>query len=238
MIELQYSKVAPTIASLLQAKGTALPEVQWSSNQVAAAKKTLDASDDVQLFAPSPLKDESMAAAVRALLYLWNGWIDESSMYAQGARPKESLFILALSERHHGRADQAKAFFQQLNDHPIYESLVKVANELIGSSPDDALKRFSEILRFNGAWEPFAFNDLYEQARVDETKITVGEFIREMQRQEFSLLFGHCYKAVTDEDILKHTKVADTSTIKPRRRDEDLASKRDRMIRQKMRKSA
>ncbi len=237
MIEFQYSKVAPTIASLLQAKGTALPSVQWLDTRVASAKITLDARDDSQLFAPSSLKDESMAAAVRALLYLWNGWIDESSMYAQGARPKESLFVLALCERQHGRADQAKAFFQQLNDHPIYPELVKTANELIGTSPDESLKRMSEILKFNGAWEPFAFSDLYEQARVDDTKITVGEFVREMQRQEFALLFGHCYKAVTDEDILKHTKIAATSAP-PKRRVEDLASKRDRLIRQRTRKSA
>ena len=237
MIELDYSRAALTIASLLQAKGTALPAVQWLDNKVASAKKTLDASDDAQLFAPSTVKDESMAAAIRALLYLWNGWIDESSMYAQGARPKESLYVLALSERHRGHKDQAKAFFQQLNDHPIYESLVKVANELIGSSPDESLKRFKEILRFNGVWEPFAFNDLYEQARAHETKIMVGEFVREMQRQEFFLLFGHCYKAVTDEDLLKHTKLPDTS-IKPKRRDDDLATKRDRLIRQKMRRSA
>ena len=46
MIELEYSKVAPTIGSLLQAKGTALPGVRWLDNQVASAKKTLDASDD------------------------------------------------------------------------------------------------------------------------------------------------------------------------------------------------
>jgi len=66
MIELEYSKMAPTIASLLQAKGTALPTVQWLDNQIASAKKTLDTSDDAQLFSPSTLKNESMAAAVRA----------------------------------------------------------------------------------------------------------------------------------------------------------------------------
>jgi len=235
MIELEYSKMAPTIASLLQAKGTALPTVQWLDNQIASAKKTLDTSDDAQLFSPSTLKNESMAAAVRSLLYLWNGWIDEASMYAQGARPKESLFVLALSERHHGRADQAKAFFQQLNDHPIYPELVKIANELIGSSPDDSLKRFSEILKFNGAWEPFAFNDLYEQVRVDETKITAGEFVRKLQLQEFYLLFEHCYNAAADGEIAKHKTSAGTSAP-PKRRVEDLASKRDRLIRQKMRK--
>lgn len=98
-------------------------------------------------------------------------------------------------------------------------------------------ERFREILKLNGAWQPFAFIDLYEQARVDDTKVTVGEFVRQMHRREFSPLFGHCYNAVTDEEILKHTKVSDTSRM-PKRRAEDLAAKRDRLIRQKaMRKS-
>ena len=45
------------------------------------------------------------------------------------------------------RADEAKAFFRQLDDHSIYPSLVQTATKLFGSSPDDALKRFREIDR-------------------------------------------------------------------------------------------
>jgi hypothetical protein len=238
MIELEISESAPEISKLLLARGTALPAVQWQHKPSSTAKKTLDAMDDAQLFAPASLKNESMGAAVRALLYLWNGWIDESTMYAQGARPKESLFILALSERHRGRADGAKAFFRQLNDHPIYPSLVQTATELIGSSPDDDLNRFREILKLNGAWEPYAFIDIYEQARANETKITVGEFVRKMQRQEFTLLLGHCFQAATGGEVTKQVK-AKPRKVAPRRKQEDLAEKRDRLIRQKsMRKSA
>ena len=233
MIELEISESAPEISKLLLARGTALPAVQWLHNPSSTAKKTLDAMDDAQLFAPTSLKNESMSAAVRALLYLWNGWIDESAMYAQGARPKESLFILALSERHRGRADEAKAFFRQLNDHSIYPRLAQAATELIGSSPDGALNRFREIVNLNGAWEPYAFIDIYEQARVDETKVTVGEFVREMQRQEFALLFGHCFQAATGNEVTKRVKTR-ARTAAPRRKHEDLADKRDRLIRQKI----
>lgn len=233
MIELEISDTAPEISKLLLARGTALPTVQWQHNRSSTAKKTLDAMDDAQLFAPTSLKNESMSAAVRALLYLWNGWIDESAMYAQGARPKESLFILAMSERHRGRAHEAKAFFRQLDDHSIYPSLAKIATELIGASPDGALNRFREILNHNGTWEPYVFIDTYEQARLDETKLTVGEFVREMQRQEFALLFGHCFQAATGNEVTKRTKTRARPTA-PKRRHEDLAAKRDRLIRQKM----
>ncbi|MEE9129936.1 MAG: hypothetical protein V3T84_07940 [Phycisphaerales bacterium] len=233
MIELEISESAPEISKLLLARGTALPAVQWQHSRSSTAKKTLDAMDDAQIFAPTSLKNQSMSAAVRALLYLWNGWIDESTMYAQGARPKESLFILAISERHRGRAHEAKAFFRQLNDHSIYPSLVQISNELIGSSPDESLKRFREILNLNGAWEPYAFISLYETARLDETKLTVGEFVREMQRQEFALLFGHCFQAATGEEVTKRKKPQAQPTA-PKRKHEDLAAKRDRLIRQKM----
>lgn len=237
MIELEISETAPEISKLLLVRGTALPAVQWQHNHSSTAKKTLDAMDDAQLFAPTSLKNQSMGAAVRALLYLWNGWIDESAMYAQGARPKESLFILGISERHRGRAHEAKAFFRQLDDHSIYPSLAQIATELIGSSPDDALRRFREILNHNGTWEPYVFIDLYEQARVDETKLTVGEFVREMQRQEFALLFGHCFQAATGDEVTKRKKTRARSTA-PKRRHEDLAAQRDRLIRQKtMRKN-
>ncbi len=233
MIELEISETAPEISKLLLARGTALPAVQWQHNRSSTAKKTLDAMDDAQLFVPTSLKNPSMGAAIRALLYLWNGWMDESAMYAQGARPKESLFILALSERHRGRAHEAKAFFRQLDDHSIYPRLAQAATELIGSSPDGALNRFREIVNLNGAWEPYAFIDIYEQARVDDTKITVGEFVREMQRQEFTLLFGHCFQAATGGEVTKQVK-AKPRKVAPRRKQEDLAEMRDRLIREKM----
>ncbi len=232
MIELEISETAPEISKLLLVRGTALPAVQWQHNRSSTAKKTLDAMDDAQLFAPTSLKNESMSAAVRALLYLWNGWIDESAMYAQGARPKESLFILAIGERHRGRTHEAKAFFRQLNDHSIYPCLAKTATQLIGSSPDDALKRFRDILNHNGAWEPYAFIDVYEQARVDETKITLGEFVREMQRQEFAFLFAHCFRAATGDEVTTRKKTQARRTA-PKRRHEDLAAQRDRLIRRK-----
>ena len=110
--------------------------------------------------------------------------------------------------------------------------------ELFGSSPDEAFNRFREILKLNGAWEPYAFIDLYEQARADEMKITVGEFVRKMQRQEFTSLLGHCFQAATGGEVTKQVK-AKPRKVAPRRQHKDLAAQRDRLIRQKsMRKSA
>ncbi len=230
MFELQVTQAASQISTLLMARGTALPPVLWSEGSNSIAKKTLDTVDDPQLFAPSNLANELMGGAVRSLLYLWNGWPNECSMYAQAAPPKESLFLMAIAERQRGNASQAKGFFQQLEDHTIYPQLVESAMEIIGTSADASLNRFGEILKLNGAWEPFAFNDLHVQASADDTKVVVGEFVRKMQQCEFNLLFGHCYKAATGEDLLK--KTASSSATKKIAKD-DIAAKRDRLIRQK-----
>lgn len=231
MFELQVTKTAPQISTLLMARGTALPPVLWSEGSNSTAKKTLDTVDDPQLFAPDKLANELMGGAIRSLLYLWNGWPNECSMYAQAAPAKESLYLMAIAERQRGNAGQAKSFFQQLEDHEIYARLFECATEIVGSKADASLGRFGEILKFNGVWEPFAFTDMFEQARADDTKIAVGEFVRKMLLSEFNLLFAHCYKSTTGEDLFKRSAAGPDPAKKIAK--EDMAAKRDRLIREK-----
>ena len=235
MFELQVTKAAPQISTLLMARGTALPPVLWSEGANSIAKKTLDTMDDPQLFAPGKLANDLMGGAIRSLLYLWNGWPNEGSMYAQAAPPKESLYLMAMAERQRGNAGQAKSFFQQLEDHEIYARLFVDTTEIVGSNADASLGRFGEILKFNGVWEPFAFTDLFEQARTDDTKIVAGEFVRIIQQSEFNLLFAHCYKAATGEDLLKKGTAGPAPAKKIEK--EDMAAKRDRLIREKAARS-
>lgn len=237
MFELQFKSASSQISTLLMARGTALPPVLWSEGANSIAKKTLDTVDDPQLFEPCNLTNDLMGGAIRSLLYLWNGWPNECSMYAQAAPPKISLYLMAIAERQRTNAAQAKSFFQQLEDHEIYANLVECATQIIGTSPDASLKRFVEILKFNGAWEPFAFTDLFEQARADETKIVVGEFVRKMQQSEFNLLFAHCYESATGKDLFNNSS-SPSSAPRKKIAKEDIAAKRDRLIRQKSRRSA
>ena len=156
-------------------------------------------------------------------------------MYAQAAPANESLYLMAIAERQRGNAGQAKRFFQQLEDHEIYARLFECATEIIGSRADASLGRFGEILKFNGAWEPFAFTDMFEQARTDDTKIAVGEFVRKVQLSEFNLLFAHCYKAATGEDLFKRAAAGPAPAKKIAK--EDMVAKRDRLIREKAARS-
>ena len=115
MIELDPSQFAPEITYLLMQQHAALPPLQWHLKPCRAAKQSLDAiADDTDLCARSSLADEESGAAVRALLYLWNGWPAECAMYAQGAANDDRLYISALNERMAGRAAEAKTVLSEL----------------------------------------------------------------------------------------------------------------------------
>ena|GEM_PF-7103703 len=75
MIKVDPSVLAPDVAVLLQLRGAALPSLRWYDKPNQAAKQVLlDIEDDARLFRQTTLADEPMVGAVRAVLYLWNGW--------------------------------------------------------------------------------------------------------------------------------------------------------------------
>ena len=99
MIDLDTAQVAPDVANLLMLRGADLPPFQWQKKPNPAAKEMLDRiTEDTALLRQESLADEGMSAAVRALLYLWNGWLVECSMYAQAAPDKERIFLSALCD--------------------------------------------------------------------------------------------------------------------------------------------
>ncbi len=83
MIKLNVSHLPPDIANLLMLRGAALPPLLWLDTPNKAAKNLLEQTpEDTTLFRLAKLVDESMGSAVRALLYLLNGWRTDCDMYA------------------------------------------------------------------------------------------------------------------------------------------------------------
>lgn len=208
MFDQNIGRFAPPIASLLLTRGTGLAPLQWQKQPHRAAKKTLDESDDAKLFGPISLVSEPKAAGVRALLYLWNGWIGDCRMYGQAAGPKEQLYLTGLCERQLGNSDAAKKAFQQLDGHTLYAALGTDAIGLLATKPQPATKRFREILELNGGWEPYAFVDLYQQASNGILDTTGEECVREIQCREFEWLFCHCYEGATGQAVPVRTACA------------------------------
>lgn len=215
MIELNVSRLPGEIANVLLMCGWSVTPLKWLDKPNRTAKKILDReSEDTVLFKTENLPDESMCAAVRAMLYLLSGWRGECDMYAQASPEKERAYLAALSFRQAGEPHKAKEVLQQFETHPIYPSLAAFAIKAIGPGADRTLMRFKQIIELGEAWEPFAFVDLYEQARVGKLSSPPITTIREIQCREFELLFTHCYEAATGVTLSEES----TDTTVPRKR--------------------
>jgi len=201
MFETSIGDFAPNIASLLLTRGMGLLSLHWQNQPYRGAKTILDGSDDARLFSGKCVVSEPMAAGVRALLYLWNGWIDECNMYGQAAEPAERLYLTGLCERQAGRADAAKKAFQQLAGHALFAALGADAIQILGRQTHASVKRFHDILELNGGWEPFAFIDLYMQASAGRLDAASEESVCRLQCREFERLFAHCYQGATGETV-------------------------------------
>lgn len=212
MHNLNTSRMAPSVVALLYSRGTELPPLRWPAQPNRAAKKTIESTDDVALFGKAPAT-ESAAAAVRSLLYLWNGWAGECAMHAELAAAPDRFYLLGLAERHQGHPDAAKKFLQQVFGHPVYANLTRITIE---SKPADArVKRFADVLQMNGTWDPFAFIDLCEVAAAGKVGPEGDDLIRSLQCHEFGLLMAHCYELATGEAVLN---LKNTTTVEERPR--------------------
>ncbi len=201
MIELQPSQLASEVSALLLSSGAEIPSLQWHLRPKQFTKSTLDTIDDAKLFDRETLADEGMVAAVRALLYVWNGWPHEASMFAQAAPDPERTYVAGFCERQLGHADRAKACFREIDNHPIYTPLAAHAVEAIDKAAEPLLRRFKELLEFGETWEPFLFIDLVEQACAGKLAEDSNTAIRKLQCYEFELLLRHCYERAIGEPL-------------------------------------
>lgn len=195
MVHLDLAQLPSNIAAILSAHGSETPPLQWCIRANLGLKKTLDAMTDQSLLGQDNLTDGAMAAAVRGLLYLWSGCNTEAVQHAETAPVSECLYIQALCHRQTGHGSNAKTVLQQLGQHPIYCGLTTWSLQKLEGGTG-ALLRFRQLLELCQEWEPYAFIDLYEQARAGQ----LGEaeaVVRAIQCCEFEMLLAHCYSGAT-----------------------------------------
>ena len=207
MLELINGAIAPEIKALLIQRGSGIPPLQWHSRPIQIAKNTLDQIGEDKLFAPGRVKDEPMAAAVKALLYLWIGWPADCKMHLASAPQKEGLYLQAMCERQAGNMEAAKQLFQKMDGHPVYAPLASFALQDTDSGSDRVLARFFKMMELDKNWEAFLFADLYEQALAGKISDGGIQTMRRLLCKEAELLFRHCY-GIAVEPPAKPTSAA------------------------------
>ena len=218
MLDLPIAQLPRDIVTLLMLRGADTPPLQWQNHPNRGAKTALDELDDSNLFGRVEIVSRPMAAAVRALLYLWNGCPAECAMHAQPAPEKERWYITGICERLAGRPQEAKAAFQQLDEHPIHVGLTTRALQVIGPVADPAVARFRQIMEMGQSWEAFAFVDLYEQARAGKLCRAGEQIVGDLQCKEFELLFAHCYQGATGVNLDDARPAPTTAAPRPKRK--------------------
>jgi len=182
----------PLIGRWIMCKGSELPPLQWTQRANRLGAQQLCKLKPAQLLEDSKLTDVQTGSCILAGMMLWNGLVNVAEALCQQLEGTEARYWQAMAVRHRARPAEAKQLCQQVKQHPIHAPLAAESLEIIGLGTESTLGRFGQILKQQGDWEPHAFVDLYESARLKETPAATEKVVRELQRLEFFLLLDHC----------------------------------------------
>ena len=170
-------------------------------NLPAAVAELLATSHPVALGPGAP--NESLRAKLKAAcallppacaagLWLRFDFLDESHAISQELHSPEGSYWHGILHRREPDFSNAAYWFRRVPGHAVYEPLRVEAARLAADGPARAA-----FLRTQAKWDPFAFIDLCE-ADYKETA-ACHQLCRLMQRAEWELLFGHCWRQAAGE---------------------------------------
>ncbi len=154
----------------------------------------LEALLEPAAFAPHAVRDENMATACRAAMYLYHDFLDESHALSQDLHTPEGSYWHGILHRREPDFDNAKYWFRKVGTHPIFGPLRDEAARLAAAKPDTA----AGFLIDQPQWDPLAFVDLCEAVLAERAGYM--HLCQLIQRREWELLFDHCYRAATGAD--------------------------------------
>ena len=139
-------------------------------------------------FAAQTVVDSEMASACCSGVWLRHNYLDESHNISQRIKTPSGSFWHGIMHRREGDFSNAKYWFRNVGDHPVYESLAAE----VGALSDNAVQVI-EAIAPGGAWDPYAFVDLCEEAVCGDGQHE--PLCRAIQQREWELLFDDCYQA-------------------------------------------
>jgi hypothetical protein len=144
-----------------------------------------------EAFAPHAIRDQEMARACLAGLWLYHDFLDESHRISQEIATTTGSYWHGIMHRREPDYSNSRYWFRRVGTHPVFEPLrVEAARLAAGQTGQGA------FLAAQAAWDPFAFVDLCEQASRQNGPLE--ELCRQVQRAEWELLFDYCYRQAVE----------------------------------------
>jgi hypothetical protein len=120
-------------------------------------------------------------------LWLYFSCFDEChEMVQEIASPEGSLWH-AIAHRQEPDAGNSAYWFRRVGSHPVFDELGLRAGEIAARYPRAGF-------RTGGRWDPFAFIEFTERARLRPGSDTENAAL-EIQRAEWQLLFDYCARS-------------------------------------------
>ncbi|MGE0607378.1 MAG: hypothetical protein AB7O62_09815 [Pirellulales bacterium] len=133
--------------------------------------------------------DRGMAECCCAALWLYHDFLDESHRMSQEIETPEGSYWHGIMHRREPDADNANYWFRRVGKHSVFPLLQTAACGLARQSPTEGQ---SEFLTRQTAWDYGRWIDLCEAARTGRTTPATVELCRQIQAEEWRLLFAHC----------------------------------------------
>jgi hypothetical protein len=184
----------PVFAPLLETdRRRPLDSGRPDSSALAALKK-LD-RDSAFAHIRSQLADAEMAACCVSGIWLLYDRLDESHKISQNIDTTSGSFWHAIMHRREGDFSNAKYWFRNVGQHPVFAELGERAH--VAASLRDAVASLGETRPCDGNWDPFAFVDLCQGVARGQT--AARELCLDVQQAEWELLFDYCYREAAGE---------------------------------------
>jgi hypothetical protein len=146
-------------------------------------------------FAHARVADQNMAACCVSGIWLLYDCLDESHAISQGIDTSSGSFWHAIMHRREGDFSNAKYWFRNVGQHPVFAELGERAH--VAASLRDADSSLGETRLRDGTWDPFAFVDLCQGVARGQTG--ARELCLDVQQAEWELLFDYCYREAVGE---------------------------------------
>jgi len=158
-----------------------------------ASRAALEALTVDELFGGRKIVDRAMAQCCLAALWLYHDFLDESHTLSQEIETPSGSYWHGIMHRREPDSSNAKYWFRRVRQHEIYPALAADARRLAVEEP--TLDRTAEFLRDQQDWDPYAFIDLCESARLGRSPAI--NLCQAIQEREWQLLLTHCFQAAT-----------------------------------------